>query len=78
MNFIVLLPFLLFEYSLTIAEIATFLSVLGIADILFRFLAPLVGDCVQQPARILVVSVLGFIIAARTGKSVFFFLVNNF
>ncbi|XP_066141065.1 uncharacterized protein [Euwallacea fornicatus] len=65
MNFTVLLPFLLFEYSLTISEIAAFLSLLGAADILFRFLAPQIGDCLNQPARILIILVLAFIIAAR-------------
>lgn len=68
MNFTVLLPFLLFEYALTISEIAAFLSVLGAADILFRFLAPQVGDCLKQPARIMIILVLLVIIIARFGK----------
>ncbi|ENN82642.1 hypothetical protein YQE_00990, partial [Dendroctonus ponderosae] len=65
MNFVVLLPFLLFEYSFTISEIAAFLSVLGAADIVFRFLPPHVGDCLKKPARVMIILVLGVIIAAR-------------
>ncbi|XP_050300408.1 uncharacterized protein LOC126738951 [Anthonomus grandis grandis] len=65
MNFTVLLPFLLFEYELTIAEIAAFLSLLGAADILFRFLAPHIGDCFRQPARVMIIAVLLVIILAR-------------
>ncbi|KAL1489559.1 hypothetical protein ABEB36_013512 [Hypothenemus hampei] len=66
MNFTVLLPFLLFEYTMDISEVAAYLSVLGAADIFFRFLAPHIGDCLKQPARIMIMLVLLVIIAART------------
>ncbi|CAG9761869.1 unnamed protein product [Ceutorhynchus assimilis] len=65
MNFTVLLPFLLFEYSLSISEIAAFLSILGAADILFRFSAPHIGDCFNQSSRIMIILVLAGAIISR-------------
>ncbi|KAF7282411.1 hypothetical protein GWI33_002725 [Rhynchophorus ferrugineus] len=65
LNFTVLIPFLLDEYSLPISEMANFLSVLGAADILFRFLAPHIGDCLKLPVRVMLILIFVIIIVGR-------------
>lgn len=64
-NFTMVIPFLLDEYYLTVPEMAAFLSVLGAADIVSRFLAPHIGDCFKLPARMMIIVVLAAIIMSR-------------
>lgn len=68
LNFSLLTPFILADLNLTTAEIATFLSSLSIADLCFRFLAPFIGDYLNQPARMMYGISLIFLIITRFSK----------
>lgn len=77
LNFSLLTPFMLADLSLTTSEIATFLSVLSIADLCFRFFAPFIGDYLKKPPRIMYSISLLLLIGTRYSKyegfhSVFF------
>ncbi|XP_011501559.1 PREDICTED: monocarboxylate transporter 4-like [Ceratosolen solmsi marchali] len=49
LNFNVLMPLILDELRFDMNSIATMLSVLGIADLVFRGLAPYIGEWLRQP-----------------------------
>ncbi|KAK9752905.1 Major Facilitator Superfamily [Popillia japonica] len=49
LNFSILTPFIMGDYNLSTHQIATFISVLSTADILFRFIAPYVSDFFKKP-----------------------------
>lgn len=75
LNFSLLTPFILADLNLTTSQIAMFLSSLSIADLCFRFLAPFIGDYLNQPARIMYSISLIFLIITRFSK---YFLIFNF
>lgn len=50
-NFSLLTAYILAEFGLSTNQIATFLSLLGITDLIFRFLAPYLGRLIGLPAR---------------------------
>lgn len=50
-NFSLLTAYILAEFGLTTNQIATFLSLVGITDLIFRFLAPYIGRLMGLPAR---------------------------
>jgi hypothetical protein len=64
-NFSLLTAFILAEFSLNTEQIATFMSILGIADIIFRFLAPYIGQLMKLPARPMYVITLFLLILSR-------------
>ena len=53
LNFTLLIPFILHDYDLTTDQIATFLSTLGVADMISRFLSPYVGNYFKKPSRLM-------------------------
>ncbi|RZC32316.1 uncharacterized protein BDFB_002007, partial [Asbolus verrucosus] len=60
-NFSLLTAFILAEFGLNTYQIATFMSILGIADIVFRFLAPYIANFLKLPPRpIFIGSIVGF------------------
>ncbi|XP_017773406.1 PREDICTED: monocarboxylate transporter 7-like [Nicrophorus vespilloides] len=64
-NFSLLTPFILDDFHLTTYQIAIFLSTLSTADIIFRFIAPFIGDFLNKPARIMYMVSLLLLIATR-------------
>lgn len=68
LNFSLLTPFILADLHLTTSEIATFLSALSIADLCFRFLAPFIGEYMNQPPRIMYAFSLILLIITRFSK----------
>jgi MFS family permease len=71
-NFSLLTAFILAEFSLNTEQIATFMSILGIADIIFRFLAPYIGQLMKLPPRPMYVITLFLLILSR-----FSLLISN-
>ena len=69
-NFSLLTAFILAEFGLNTNQIATFMSVLGIADIVFRFLAPYIGDFVKLPSRQMYMVTLFLLMVSRFCKCV--------
>lgn len=67
-NFAMVMPFILDEHKYSATEVADFLSILAIADIVFRLLAPYIGNFLRQSARPMFVYGLVALILARTGK----------
>lgn len=65
LNFSMLTPFILADFDLNTQQIATFLSVLSIADICFRFISPFVGDFLKKPPRIMYMFALVCLISSR-------------
>lgn len=68
LNFSLLTPFMLADLKLTTSEIATFLSVLSIADLCFRFFAPFIGDYLKKPPRMMYSISLLLLIGTRYCK----------
>ncbi|XP_063905506.1 monocarboxylate transporter 14-like isoform X2 [Zophobas morio] len=65
LNFTVLTPFILSDFGLDTSQIATFLSTLGVADIIFRFFAPYIGNYFTKPPRIMYAYSLILLIVTR-------------
>lgn len=68
MNFSILMPFIMSDYGLSTSQIATFISVMAMADICSRFLAPYVSDVFKQSPRIMYLWNLIIVIFARFSK----------
>jgi hypothetical protein len=64
-NFSLLTAFILAEFGLNTDQIATFMSILGIADIIFRFLAPYIGQLMKLTARPMYVITLFLLMLSR-------------
>ncbi|XP_064214720.1 monocarboxylate transporter 14 isoform X2 [Tribolium castaneum] len=71
-NFSLLTAFILNEFGLTTDQIATFMSILGIADIIFRFLAPYIGQFLNLTPRPMYVFTLFMLMVTR-----FSLLISN-
>lgn len=65
LNFAILTPFIFNDLAYTTPQIASFLSLLAIADIASRFVAPFVGDRIRQPPRTMYMISLVMLICAR-------------
>lgn len=65
LNFTILTPFIFNDLAYTTPQIASFLSLLAVADIVSRFAAPFVGDRLRQPPRIMYMISMVMLIAAR-------------
>lgn len=65
-NFSLLTPFILNEFHYSTEQIAIFMSVLAVADIVCRFASPFIGDYLKQPARIMYMYALCLLIIMRT------------
>jgi hypothetical protein len=68
LNFTVLTPFILSDFGLDTGQIATFLSTLGVADIIFRFFAPHIGNYFTKPPRLMYAYSLCLLIVTRFSK----------
>lgn len=68
LNFTVLTPFMLQEFGLDTAQTATFLSTLGVSDIIFRFFAPYIGNYFTKPPRLMYVYSLVLLMITRFSK----------
>ncbi|XP_044254557.1 monocarboxylate transporter 12-like [Tribolium madens] len=66
LNFTILIPFILNDLGLNNDQIATFLSMAGVADIAFRFLAPYIGDCLKTSPRQMFIFTLIVLIIMRS------------
>lgn len=60
-NFSLLTPLILSDQGYNNISIASFMSTLGIADIIFRFCAPFIGDCLKQTPQVM--CIYSFVIA---------------
>lgn len=54
-SFTLLIAFIMQDYGLNTQQIATFMSMLSITDICFRFIAPYVSDFFKKPVRVMYV-----------------------
>ncbi|XP_023016001.2 monocarboxylate transporter 9 isoform X1 [Leptinotarsa decemlineata] len=62
-DFSLSLPFMLSEFGMSTTQIAEFLSILGVADIIFRFLASYIGDLLDKSPRVMhLISLMGLIV----------------
>lgn len=68
LNFSILTPFIMADFGLDISQSATFLSVLSTADLIFRFLAPFIGDYLKKPPRKMYMLTLFLLIISRFSK----------
>lgn len=76
LNFSVLTAFILDEFGLDNTQAATFMSVLGVVDIIFRFIAPYIGEYLNLPVRTMYILSLILLMLTRFCK--FFFLMIIF
>ena len=68
LNFSLLTPFIMADYGLSNHQIAIFMSLLSIADICFRFLAPYLGSVLKKPPRVMYLFSLLLLILSRFCK----------
>lgn len=68
LNFSILTPFILADFELSTEQSATFLSVLSVADLIFRFFAPFIGEFLKKPPRIMYMLSIFCLAAARFSK----------
>lgn len=67
-NFSQLTPFFLSDMRISNNQIATVMSVIASVDLLFRILAPFIGEWLQQPPRVMYLGSLCLLIISRSGK----------
>ncbi|RZC32314.1 monocarboxylate transporter 4-like [Asbolus verrucosus] len=65
LNFSLLIPFILHDFGLDTDQIAAFLSTLGVADIIFRFFGPYIGNYFTKPSRLMYAYALTILIVIR-------------
>ncbi|XP_059617769.1 uncharacterized protein LOC132262506 [Phlebotomus argentipes] len=66
LNFSLFTPFILADMDFNTDQIAAVMTLLGIADLVFRFLAPFIGDYFHQSARRMYVYSLVLLIIGRS------------
>lgn len=65
-NFSLLTPFILNDMGYDTDQIASVMSALALTDIIFRFLAPYIGELLKQPCRIMYMISLVLLIITRS------------
>ena len=65
-NFSQLTPFFLSDMKISNNEIATVMSVIASVDLVFRILAPFIGEWLQQPPRVMYLGSLCLLIISRS------------
>lgn len=65
-NFSQLTPFILTDMNLSTKEIATVMSLIASVDLVFRCLAPFLGEWLDQPPRIMYLLGLVLLIISRS------------
>lgn len=73
-NFSLLTPFILNDMNYNTDQIASVMSALALTDIIFRFLAPYIGEAMKQPPRIMYMISLSLLIISRS----FVFVVGTY
>ena len=68
-NFSLLTPFILSDLNFTTKETATIMSIIGMVDIVFRFISPYVGDYLKFSAQVMYMFSLFLLIAGRSCKN---------
>lgn len=70
LNFTMLTPFILSDLGIvtSTAGIATFMSSLACADIVFRFLSPYIGTCLKKSPRGMYLLSMMMLVICRYGK----------
>lgn len=68
LNFSMLTPFILGDLNYSTVQIASIMSTLGVADIIFRFISPFIGDYFEKTPRTMYVYSLIMLILTRTCK----------
>nr|XP_015834493.1 PREDICTED: monocarboxylate transporter 13 isoform X1 [Tribolium castaneum] len=76
LNFTLLVPFILQDFGLGTDQIAIFLSTLGIADIIFRFLGPYLGSYFTKPSRVMFSYAVIILIFIRFSEYLRFLLMS--
>ena len=64
-NFSILTPFILNDFGYQTDEIAIIMSTLAVTDLMFRFLAPFLGDFFRLSARVMYMLSLSMLIVTR-------------
>ena len=65
-NFSLLTPFILTDFYLNEQQIATVMAVIAVLDLIFRFIAPYIGDGLKVSARIMYMVAMSLLILSRT------------
>lgn len=73
-NFSMLTPFILNDMHYTTDQIASVMSALALTDVIFRFLAPYIGEVLKQPPKIMYMISLVLLIITRS----FVFFVSTY
>lgn len=68
LNFMMITPMILDELNYSIVEVASLMSTIAIADIVFRFLSPFIGDLLRQSPRLMFIHGMIIFIFARLGN----------
>lgn len=68
-NFSLLTPFILNDFQLNTHQIAHIMATIAATDIVFRFCAPFIADCLRAPAKLMYMMSLILLMASRTGTS---------
>jgi hypothetical protein len=68
LNFTLLVPFILHDFGLDTGQIANFQSTLGVADMIFRFCGPYIGNYFTKPSRLMYAYALTILIGIRFGE----------
>lgn len=66
LNFSMLTPFILGDLNYSTEQIASIMSTLGVADIIFRFISPFIGDYFEKTPRTMYIWSLIMLILTRT------------
>lgn len=67
-NFSLFTPLILADFDFDKNQVATVMSMIGLADIIFRFIAPFVGEFLQYSAKTMYLISLLMLITSRTSK----------
>lgn len=65
-NFSLLTPFILADMNMTTPQIASAMSLIAMCDLVFRGLAPFLGEWLRQPPRMMYLLSLCLLIISRT------------
>ncbi|GLH16459.1 Uncharacterized protein GBIM_20726 [Gryllus bimaculatus] len=71
LNFSLFTPLILGDFGFSIRQIATLMSIIAFVDIIFRFLAPFIGDKLQFTAQNMYLLSLIMLITSRTSLMIF-------
>lgn len=76
-NFSLLTPFILNDLGYETEQIASIMSTLAVADLMFRFISPFIGDSLKLTPRVMYMIALSLLILTRFSKFLMFEKLNN-